>query len=300
MQGSYRPPLVSHPLREGGSVSETGGPRRIGPFDTRIDEAFVHAYAEATCDDSQGSTPPPLAIATRIFEAQLAGMEALIPGSVRQPATGGVHGEHDVVLYRPVVTGEPLMTFVEPYSARPFRDNVRVVFRHLTVDGSQRPVAEQLWTTVLLGTTCHPYGPVPPGHSFPEDARDRPLSSYVIPLGEDMPQRYAEVSRDFSPHHFEPEAARRSGYDSVFLHGLCTMGLCAQAAVRTVAGGDSGRIRRVAVRFASPAFLDHDLEVQFYEAGAATFAFEAFCAGARVISNGLVELKSTPPTTPSL
>jgi acyl dehydratase len=269
---------------------DTGSWRRLGPFDTRIDDGFIRRYAEATCGEFEGSTTPALAIAARIFEAQLASMEALIPPTVRQTATGGVHGEHDVVVHRPVVAGEPLATFVEPYSARPLRDNVRVVFRHLTVDSSQRPVAEQLWTTVLLGATCEPFGPDTPDHSFPEAARDRPVSNYVMHLDLDMPRRYAEVSRDFSPHHFDIEAARRSGYDSVFLHGLCTMGLCAQAAVRTVAGGDSGRVRRVAVRFASPAFLGHDLDVRFYQAGAHAYVFEAFCAGAKVISNGRVEL----------
>jgi acyl dehydratase len=274
---------------------DPGPPRRIGPFDTCIDGAFVRAYAEATGAELVGSSVPPLAIVARIFEAQLAGIDALVPATVGRSATSGVHGEHDVLLHRPIAVGEPLLTFVETYSARPYRDNVRIVFRHLTVDSSERPVAEQLWTTILLGATCEPYGPVPPVHSFPEEARSRPASSNVVQLDGDMPRRYAEVSRDFSAHHFDVEAARRSGFDSVFLHGLCTMGLCAQAAVRTVADGDPGRIRRVAVRFASPAFLGHALDVKFYESAKDVFAFEAFCAGAKVISNGRVELVNRLP-----
>jgi acyl dehydratase len=263
---------------------------RVGPFDTNIDDEFVRGYVDATCDQSDDSTAPALAIAARIFDAQLAAIQALVPARVAASATSGIHGEHDVVIYRPVAIGEPLATFVEAHSARPFRDNVRIVFRHLTVDGDQNPVAEQLWTTVLLGTTCEAYGPNVPDHALPDGARDRPASSYVVHLDPDMPRRYAEVSRDFSAHHFDVEAARRSGFDSVFLHGLCTMGLCAQAAVRTLADGDSRQVRRLAVRFSSPAYLGHDLEVRFYQAGSDAFAFEAFCAGARVISNGRVEL----------
>jgi acyl dehydratase len=261
--------------------SESGQDRRIGPFDTRIDDEFVHGYAAAV-------GAPVLAIAARIFEAQLAGIEELVPATVS--AASGIHGEHDVFFHRPIVKGEALATYVETYSARPVKDNVRLVLRHATVDSRERPVAEQFWTTLLLGATCEPYGADPPDHSFPEHARERPAATYVVPLDADMPRRYAEVSRDFSAHHFDIEAARRSGFESVFLHGLCTMGLCAQGAVQTVAGGDSGRIKRIAVRFASPAFLGQDLAVQFYEAGSSAFVFEAFCSGTKVISNGRVEL----------
>ncbi len=267
---------------------------RIGPFETPIDDDYIRAYAEATLDDnpqySDGSAVPPTAIATRVFESQLAGMEALIPASVREAATGGVHGEHDLVLHRPIMPGEELVTFVEAHSARPFRDNVRIVFRHLTVDSSERPVAEQLWTTVLLGTTCAAEGPDTPDHAFPAEAREGASSEHVVRIDEVMARRYAEVSGDFSAHHFDVEAARRSGFDSVFLHGLCTMGLCAQAAVRTVAGGDPRLVRRVAVRFASPAFLGNDLRIGMYRMRADAYAFEASCAGAKVIGNGRVEL----------
>src|SRR3954470_2387147 len=77
----------------------------------------------------------------------------------------------------------------------------------------------------------------------------------------DMAHRYAEVSGDWSDHHFDVDAAHRSGFERVFLHGLGTMALCAQAVVELVAGGDPERVRRVAVRFASPTFLAEQLHV---------------------------------------
>ena len=54
--------------------------------------------------------------------------------------------------------------------------------------------------------------------------------------------------------------------------------------------GDPTRVRRVAVRFASPTRLDEDVTVDVYEIAPATFAFEATCAGAAVIKHGRVEL----------
>lgn len=268
---------------------------RIGPFDTTIDAEFVRAYASATSSRNpsylDGTAVPPLAIATRIFEAQLAGFEGLIPAQVRESARGGVHGEHDVVLLRALRPGEPLKTLVVAHSVRPMRSNVRLVLRHVTVDGSDQPVAEQLWTTILIGTTSEAAGPELPEHTFPDTARQSPAGARVVRIDDGTAHRYAEVSRDFSAHHFDVEAARRSGFDAVFLHGLCTLGLCTEAAVDTVAGGDPGRIRRVAVRFASPAFLGHDLSIQLYAATPDTYAFEADVAGSRVMANGWVELR---------
>jgi hypothetical protein len=77
----------------------------------------------------------------------------------------------------------------------------------------------------------------------------------------------------------------------VFLHGLCTMALCAQGVTALLAGGDHTRLRRIAVRFASPTFLGETLRVRLYDAGPLGYAFEADCAGARVVTNGRAELR---------
>jgi hypothetical protein len=68
------------------------------------------------------------------------------------------------------------------------------------------------------------------------------------------------------------------------------MALCARAAIKTVGGGDPRRIRRIAVRFAAPAFLEHDLVVQIFERATGGFALQATCGGTTVIKNGFVEL----------
>jgi acyl dehydratase len=116
----------------------------------------------------------------------------------------------------------------------------------------------------------------------------------VVRIDDVMAGRYAQVSGDFNDHHFSVEGARRSGFEAPFLHGLCTMALCARAATKTVADGDPRRIRRMAVRFAAPAFLGHDLRVQIFERPDGGFALEASCGEHTVIKNGHVELVSRP------
>lgn len=272
-----------------------GAPARIGPFDSTIDAAYARGYASAVRAENpryrDGTAVPPLAIAARIFPGQWAAMDSLVPSALARPPRGGVHGEHDVRFFRPIRVGEPLVTFVERYSARPSKDNARVVTRHLTVDSTEQPVVEQLWTTVLFDTTCEVLGPDTPNHAFPPEARERRLQSSDVMVDEEMTRLYAEVSSDFSAHHFDLEAARSSGFDRLFLHGLCTMGLCAEAVVSGAAGGDPGRILRVAGRFASPAFIGESLRTDVYEAGPGEYAFEAAGAGPTVISHGWVELR---------
>lgn len=62
----------------------TPGPP-VGPFDTTMDRRYIARYAAATADDlelhEKGSVTPPLALAGRIFEAQMAAMSALIPST---------------------------------------------------------------------------------------------------------------------------------------------------------------------------------------------------------------------------
>jgi acyl dehydratase len=267
---------------------------RRGPYAGRLDADLVQRYAAATRDPSPlvqaGTAVPPVAIVTQIWDAQNEGRDAVVPEIVRRRMTGGVHGEHDVLLHRPIVPGEPLRIWVEGQGARPAGRNSLVTLHYTALDREDAVVAEQWWTTVFLGVTCDPTGAPAPKHAFPDDARDRPVGTYDVEVDPDMARRYAEVSGDWSAHHFELDAARVSGFDRLFLHGLCTMALCAQAVVQVVADGDPNRVRRVAVRFATPTFLGEELHVRLYDAGALGYAFEADSAGATVVTHGRAEL----------
>ncbi|MBL7498091.1 hypothetical protein I6A84_29420 [Frankia sp. CNm7] len=266
-----------------------------GPFPGCLDTDLIRRYAVATGDRSErvrsGLAVPAVAIVTQIWAAQEAGRKALVSEAVLAAASGGVHGEHDVVLHRPLVPGERLRTWVHGFAARPAGRNALVTLRYSTLDERDEVVADQLWTTVYLNATCAAVGSSVPDHAFPAEARRRPVGDYPVAVDAEMPRRYAEVSGDWSDHHFDVAAARRGGFDRPFLHGLCTMALCAREVVGAVAGGDPERVRRVAVRFASPAFVGEDLRVGVYEAGGLGYAFEADCAGVPVITHGRAELR---------
>lgn len=267
----------------------------VGPFDGRIDAELVRRYGEATADPSPavraGTAVPPVAVVTQIWHAQEAARLALVPPDVQRAAAAGVHGEHDIVLHRPVVVGELLHTSVDRWGTRPAGRNAAVTLRYVTRDAGGDVVAEQWWTTVYLGTSCEPSGAHPPDHAFPGAARDRPAGSLTVEVDDAMPRRYAAVSGDWSAHHFDVDAARRSGSDRPFLHGLCTMALCARAVVEQAAGGLHERVRRVAVRFAAPMPVGERLVVDLFDAGRGGIAFEATCGGLAVVTHGRAELR---------
>ena len=267
---------------------------RVGPYELPLSPDLVRAFAVATLDPSPqvhtGRLVPPSLMATQVYRAQFAAISELVPERIFAAARSGVHGQHDLLLHRPITSDESLRTFVETYSVRPAGDNLRVTLHHLILDGSDVLVAEQWWTTVLLGITAEATGPDLPDYGFIREPAALAVAEDVVSVDSDMARRYAEVSGDNSPHHFSVEAARRSGYDAPFLHGLCTMALCVRVATRTVADGDPKRVRRVAVRFAAPAFLGQDLRVEIFGRHQGGFALEARCADHVVIKNGLVEL----------
>ncbi len=257
----------------------------LGPFGCVVDGDLLRGFAAATADDSQaarsGEVAPPAVIVTQIWEAQNAGREHLISAEVQRDAAGGVHGEHDLVLHRSITPGEQLQIWVEGWGARPAGWNSLITLRYVVRDRLGELLAEQWWTTVYLGVGCEPIGRPAPEHSFPEAARARPLGRWTTGIDAGMAERYAQVSGDWSAHHFEVEAARRVGVDRVFLHGLCTLALCARGAAEVCTGGDPTRIRRLA---------GEQLEVDFFEIDKRRIAFEA-CAGvSTVATHGRVEL----------
>jgi acyl dehydratase len=154
-------------------------------------------------------------------------------------------------------------------------------------------VVEQFWTTVLFGLTgMADVGSMPRDHRFPDTARANPIGSATQHVDEQTARRYAEVSGDWSAHHFDIDSARATGFDFLFIHGLGTMAMCSHRVLALIGIEDPGRVRRVAVRLASPTRMGADLTVSAVGITDGMFAFEATCAGATVITHGRLELFS--------
>jgi acyl dehydratase len=72
------------------------------------------------------------------------------------------------------------------------------------------------------------------------------------------------LSGDRNPLHIDPAAARRFGFDDVFLHGLCTFGFAARAVINVVGEGDPNSLTSISCRFAKPVTLDAELRTEIW------------------------------------
>jgi len=81
---------------------------------------LVRQFAEATLDDNQqfrdGRLVPPSLVATQVYRAQFAAITELVPNDIFSAARSGVHGQHDLLLHRPISADERLHTFIETHS----------------------------------------------------------------------------------------------------------------------------------------------------------------------------------------
>src|SRR3954447_4198385 len=195
-------------------------PARHGPFPGTLAPENIAAYTGATGDRTvavlDGVAVPAVFPAILVFTAQEAA-RADVPKTVWQRVRGAVHGEHDIVMHRPLVPGERLDTSSWISAVRTSRAGTQIVVQFEQVGADGAVAVEQWWTMVLLGLHgVANLGTMPVEHRFPDDARSCSLGSASQHIDNDMARRYAEVSGDWAAHHFDLEVARAAGFGFVF------------------------------------------------------------------------------------
>jgi acyl dehydratase len=271
----------------------------IGPFEGRIDADAAIAYARATDDPNpvyeDGRAVPPLFTVSLVLTSYLrAQQEAVEPGAI-EGVTGGVHAEHDLHLHHPLTPGSDVTWEISTSCATPTRAGV-LVAQHIVVSDDRGPAVEHHWTTLYRGGTIpEPLGTPLLDHTFPEAARAQVVGTHGFAVARDQAFRYGGASGDRAPMHLDDEAARRVGFPSKFMQGMCSFAMCSGAVVKLAADGDPDRLRRLACRFSAPTFPGHELEVTVFDAGRSddgthAYAFEAVSDGVTVIKHGRADI----------
>ena len=254
--------------------------RVFGPFQTVLDPIRIDAFKEVVGITPSGEVPATfLAMSAWAVQWDAFG---LIPAEVMNAAGARVHGEHEIRVLSPLRPGENLETNSRLIGVRPNRAG-SVVIQRIDHHRGEELIAQQWWSLFLGGVQLDAVGDAAPDHIFPESARDSFTGTTSTYVSNATAAAYAEVSGDWAEHHFNVEAAARSGAAAPFLHGLCTFAICANAAA------DGRAIKRIAARFAAPAILGNEINVDVFEIGNNSRVFEANCAGAKVATNGVVE-----------
>jgi acyl dehydratase len=268
------------------------------PYAGTIDPDRAKAYAAATNDDNpaytSGKYAPPVFGVVPTWEANGSAVVDMIPPEALLMI---VHGEQDMWFHQPLVPGTKLSTTGTPISIRVGSSGTRLTARLDSADGDGKPVMEIYVTTFIRGMSDgESGGPDKPDHTFPESARDKKVGEFTVHVDDDQTYRYAEASGDNMPIHLDENVAKSVGLPGIIAHGLCTMAMCSQAIVKTVADSDPARVKRLAVRFAKNVFPGNDVVVSIYDAGTSdgrkVYAFEAHSDGQLVVSNGRAEVEA--------
>lgn len=271
-----------------------------GPYLGRVDEDAAVAFALATNDPNEacrdGSVVPPLFTVSLLLDCFEDALAASVdPGAILGERSR-VHAEHDVSFHHPVLPGMEVQWTVTAHAVRQTPAGVLLTQRFDVTDGDGRLLVRHLWSTMRVGaTTASTRGPALPDHRYPDDAGDRLVATQRFELTRDQGFRYAGASGDRAPHALDDERARREGYPSKILQGMCSMAMAGAAAVKWGAGGDPSALRRLAVRFAAPVFPNRELTVELAEAGSTTgggrvLAFEARQGEVTCLRHGRAEL----------
>jgi acyl dehydratase len=276
------------------------------PTEGVVDGDGAIAYAHAVDDPNPaviaGDIAPPLYTVSLIFATwSVANLGMLDEGAIVD-RRAGVHAEHDVVLHAPLLPGMKVRWTSTGHSVRPTPAGPINTVYTLVSDEHDAPLVEHWWSSLHVGGRIADhldpagYGPDLADHTFPSDARSRPIGTHVFQVAPDQSFRYAGASGDRAPMHVDDEAARRAGFPSKFLQGLCTFAMTSGAVVKLGAGGDVARLHRLATRFSLPVFPHHDLTVELYDAGTndagdRVLAFEATSAGQTVLKHGRAEIR---------
>lgn len=268
-----------------------------GPATTVIEADRARAYAAATNDPNPayeaGKVAPPVFGVVPVWPTMFEAVGAVVPP---EAAMFIVHGEQDMHFHQPLVPGRSLTTNAEAFSARVGGSGTRFTVKVTSADtDSGDAVLTQYVTLFVRGMSDgESGGPDKPGHDFPETAREHLVGTHSVHVDDDQTFRYRDASGDTMPIHVDEDFAKSVGLPGIIAHGLCTMAMCSQSVITTVAAGDPTRLRRLAVRFAANVFPGHDVETSIYEAGerdgAEVYAFEAVSQGAIVVKHGLAEV----------
>jgi acyl dehydratase len=268
------------------------------PVSFSVEKERIAAYAAATNDSiaqhASGELAPPVFSIVPAFQAMGMAAMSVIPGELLGMI---LHGEQDFHFHAPIQPGMELETISTPIGMRQRSSGVTVVVRSDTRDAAGELVTEAYSTTFVRGAQCESErGDEAPGHSFPEELRDRePDATVDQTYDSDQTFRYSEASGDPMPIHLDDDFAKSVGLPGIIIHGLCTMAFASVAVIETYASDDPSRLKRLAVRFASIALPEQTITTRLWDAGEgdgfSRYAFETTSdADSTVIKDGLAEI----------
>jgi len=264
----------------------------------KVEADRTKAYAAATNDanaaHANGEVAPPVFAVVPIWDTMAGAMAGVVPPEVLMLV---VHGEQDMRFHQPIVPGAVLRSSAAPIGIHVKPNGTSVIVKVETRDESGDLVVEQYMTSFFRGVSDGDSGgDEAPEHKLSAETKAAsPVATVTQTLDTDQTYRYAEASGDNMPIHLDADIAKSVGLPGIIIHGLCTMAFTSVAAVQELCGGDSTKLRRLAVRFSRPVLPGQEITTTFWaagdNAGHPVFGYETRNGdGDVVIKDGLVAI----------
>lgn len=265
-------------------------------YDPRVVEVTAEAirrYAQATNEDNPVfNSDQPVAPPAFAFVVGTPGLtEVMLDPDLGVDMAMLVHAEQDHRYFAPIRAGDRLRveTKLEEVDLAPAGHTFTVAVSLVNQDN--QPAAETRSKMFIRKSGSGAKSPKTEPQEAPEYVFEASQQ-----VDEDQTQRYAEASGDDNPIHLDRQAARRSGFPGVIVHGMCTMAFASKVLLDNLAGGDPGRLRRLSVQFSRPVFPGQTITTRAWpigqsDAGSKLFGFETVNQrGSAVIKEGLAEI----------
>jgi len=204
-----------------------------------------------------------------------------------------LHGEHELVLHRPLPMSATLFT-TAVFTAVYDKGDRGAVMRATceTRDESGELIFEN--NPVLIDRSAGDFGgdrgskgkKILPPEGVDPDFR----MTETVPVSQAALYR---LSGDNNLLHIDPDFAVAGGFDRPILHGLCTLGYAGRAIVRHACDGDPDRFQSLSMRFANVVFPGDTLSTEGWRTEAGRYVFRTVNQDGRLIlSNGVVKVNA--------
>lgn len=201
-----------------------------------------------------------------------------------------LHASQKVVLHRPLPPEARVSTRARARAVYDKGRSAVAFFDTVTTDSDGAPICETEWQIFYRGEGG--FG----GERGIEPASHEPAPGRVPDAIVEMPTEptqallYRLASLDFNPIHADPAVAKRAAFPRPVLHGLCTFGHSARAAITTLCERDPARLLSIEGRFTKPVFPGDTIVTELFRVadGEAFFVTRVKERPEPVISGGRV------------